>query len=880
MTTRDDLPTSITTAIRWPLFFTRLGMGAESVVRAFWPLWSVLFAGLAFLMLGLQDYLPLEAVWSVLGIIAAGSVWALIWGARRFSWPSQADALIRLDTTMPGNPILAALDSQAIGAEDAASLAVWKAHQARMTERLKDAKPAEPDLRVSKADPFALRYVALLSLLVAVVFGSVLRVQSVSAMGPTGSDLASGPTWEGWLEPPHYTGLPSIYLNDITAARLETPEGSRVTLRFYGEVGALSVNETISNRVSPVDTEDDVIAASVETAQEFDVVQSGIVQIDGPGGRSWDIVATPDRAPEVVLDGEIDVSYDGEAQIPFTATDDYAVAEGVARIELALTEVDRRYGLQVEPEQRAAIELPLPMPIAGDRSEFTETLIDNFSQHPWANLPVTLNMTVTDEADQMGEALPEVIDLPGRRFFDPMAAAIIELRQSILWNRENASDVALLMRAISHRPDDAFRSGTDYLRLRAILRRVEALSSVRMNDEQQAEIAQAMWDLALRLEEGDLDDALERLERAQDRLSEAMRNGASDQEIAELMQELREATDDYLRQLSRQAQQDQQDNPDQDMTQNQNTMEMSQNDLQEMMDRIQELMEEGRMAEAQEALEQLRQMMENMQVTQGQGQQGQSPGEQAMEGLAETLREQQGLSDQAFRDLQEQFNPGQGQQQGQQQPGQQGQQGQQPGQQGQGQQGQGQQGQNGQQQGQQQPGQGQGQNGQGQSLEESLADRQRELRNELNRQSQNLPGAGTEAGDAARDALDRAEGAMEGAEEALRENDLAGAIDNQSEAMEALREGMRNLGEAMAQQQQQGQGQQGMAEGADPGQQRDPLGRNVGSNGQIGSDESLLQGEDVYRRARELLDEIRRRSGDGERPSEELEYLERLLDRF
>ena len=154
------------------------------------------------------------------------------------------------------------------------------------------------------------------------------------------------------------------------------------------------------------------------------------------------------------------------------------------------------------------------------------------------------------------------------------------------------------------------------------------------------------------------------------------------------------------------------------------------------------------------------------------------------------------------------------------------------------------------------------------------------MRQELNRQTQNLPGAGTEAGDAARDALNRAEGAMEGAEEALRENDLAGAIDNQSEAMEALREGMRNLGEAMAEAQQQGQGQQGMAEGADPGQQRDPLGRNVGTNGQIGSNENLLQGEDVYRRARELLDEIRRRSGEGERPEEELEYLERLLDRF
>jgi hypothetical protein len=41
-----------------------------------------------------------------------------------------------------------------------------------------------------------------------------------------------------------------------------------------------------------------------------------------------------------------------------------------------------------------------------------------------------------------------------------------------------------------------------------------------------------------------------------------------------------------------------------------------------------------------------------------------------------------------------------------------------------------------------------------------------------------------------------------------------------------------------------------------------------------------LQGEDVYRRARELLDEIRKRSGEGARPDAELDYLRRLLDRF
>jgi hypothetical protein len=109
-----------------------------------------------------------------------------------------------------------------------------------------------------------------------------------------------------------------------------------------------------------------------------------------------------------------------------------------------------------------------------------------------------------------------------------------------------------------------------------------------------------------------------------------MRNGASDQEIAELMQELREATDDYMRQLAEQAAA----GPSRAAGPDQRTDADDAGRSAAMMDRIQELMEQGRMAEAQQALEELQQMMENMQVTQGQGQKGQqSPGQQAMEGL-------------------------------------------------------------------------------------------------------------------------------------------------------------------------------------------------------------------------------------------------------
>lgn len=829
--------------LKWPLRLTFSGLLAERITQAFWPLWSVCFVILALLLMGVHDAIPLEAVWTVGVGVVLSALAALVFAVRRFRVPTWQEASARLDDTLPGRPIAAISDTQAIGASDAASKAVWNAHVARMAERLKDAKAPEPDLRLSRRDPYALRYVALLVFLVAVMFGSVSRVGSVTELA-TGQNqtLATGPAWEGWVEPPLYTGKPSIYLNDVTQDVLAVPVGSRVSLRFYGDVGALTLHETVSERTENV-------PAATDPTQNFEVLTTGVLRIEGPGGREWTLEAIDDAPPEIEFDGTIVQGEAGRMEAPFIAKDDYGVTGGRIEITLDLPEVDRRHGLQIEPEPRENIVLDLPLTISGDRSDFTELVIDDFSKHPWANLPVSAELFASDAAGQEGLSAPQFVNLPGRRFFDPLAKAIVEQRRDLLWNRSNGRRVAQVLRAVSFKPENLFRSETAYLKLRFAVRRLETRVSLgRLGDDVVEELADVLWDLALAIEEGDLSDALERLRRAQDRLAEAIENGATDQEIAELMQELREAMQDYMRQLAEQS-----DPQDQQMAEGE-MQEMSSQDLQDMLDRLQELMEQGRMAEAQQLLNQLQQMMENMQVTQGQQGQ-QSPGQQAMEGLAETLREQQGLSDEAFNDLQEQFGP----------EGQNGQSQQNPGQQ----QGQGQE-------------QGEGQQPGGQSGQGSLADRQQALRQELDRQRQNLPGAGTPEGDAARESLGRAGEAMDEAEEALRNEDFAGALDNQADAMEALREGMRELAEQMAQQQQnQDGGNQGERTGRNnPDGARDPLGRDLGETGRIGSDEQILQGEDVYRRARELLDEIRRRSGDSERPTEELDYLRRLLDRF
>ena len=125
---------------------------------------------------------------------------------------------------------------------------------------------------------------------------------------------------------------------------------------------------------------------------------------------------------------------------------------------------------------------------------------------------------------------------------------------------------------------------------------------------------------------------------------------------------------------------------------------------------------------------------------------------------------------------------------------------------------------------------------------------------------------------------------MDGAEDALRNDNLAEAIDQQAKAMDALRNGLRLLNQALAENQmddlEEGQdAQMGNSEGRPESERRDPLGRQIGNSGQFGSEESILQDE-INRRAEELLQELRNRSSDQKRPQIELDYLRRLLERF
>ena len=817
--------------IETPLRLTLLGLWAERLCRAFWPLWSLVIAVLAALSLGMQDYLPLEAAWFGLVSAAVGGVWALVHGWRTFHRPTRDTALARLDAALPGQPIAALRDAQATGTADPASVAVWAAHRERMAARAARARTVQPNLKLASRDPYALRYLALTGLLIALMFGSIWRVASVTGLiSGNAAIAAAGPSWEGWAQSPAYTGKPTLYLNDITEATLSLPVGTRIQLRLYGEPGALILSETVSGRTE--------VPPASDPDQNFTVAQSGKISIDGAGGRSWTIAMMADAPPTVAPQGDIEREADGRFRQGFSVKDDYGVTAGQVSIALDLAAVDRRFGLLADPEPQTSVILDLPKPLRGAKNVYSEALVDDLSKHLFANLPVTLTFSVTDAAAQTGASAPLHVVLPGLRFFDPLAASLIELRRDLLWNRSNAARTSQILKAVTHLPDGFVTNQRAFLRLRTVMRELDA-NQIGLTPEKREELTAELWEIALLVENGDLASALERLRRAQDHLDEAIRNGADPAEIDKLMQELREATNDYIRQLAEEAKRNGTDEPQT----SENTQSMSQDQLQQMMDELQKLMKEGRTAEAAELAEKLRQFMENMRVTEGGKGNGQgSPNQQAMKNLGQTLRDQQDLSDDSFRDMQK-----------------------------------GQQGEGG--QTEPKPGEnGQGQNGQ------NLADRQKDLSDQLggiNREGR-LPGAGTPEGEAGRQELDRAGRAMTDAERALRQDDLPGALDSQAQAMEALRNGIQKFAEAQSKQDRRtGTAQSGQAPGMDnPSPGKDPLGRDSGQSAHIGSDRNLLQGEDVYRRAQNLLDEIRRRSGEQARPENERSYLKRLLDLF
>ncbi|HEX2633202.1 MAG TPA: TIGR02302 family protein [Bradyrhizobium sp.] len=782
----------------------------------------------------------------ILFVLAAlGAIFPLI----KFRWPSRDEGLSRLDrgSGIRHRPATALTDT--LATQDPFAQALWQAQRERTLASLKRIRAGLPSPRLPIHDPWALRALVAVMLVAAyVAAGDERMLRTEAAFDWNGVLSPANIRIDAWVTPPLYTGKPPIILSAAnkdagvpTAGPLPVPAGSTLIVRSSG--GTLDVlagggvAETQPAEQAPKGTNE----------RHFIISGDGTAHVRAPSGQpQWRFSAVPDRAPVISLAKDPERQARGSLQLSYKLDDDYGVTDAQAHFAVRRGDAPQGTSENSSAEARPLFEPPqfsLVLPNARTRNGVGQTVKD-LSEDPYAGADVTLTLTAKDEAGNEGRSEPFNMRLPERLFTKPLARALIEQRRILALDANQNSQVYAALDALMIAPELFTPEAGQYLGLYSVAHQLEAARG----DAALREVVASLWALAVTIEDGDITDVDKALRAAQDALKQALERGASDEEIKKLTDKLRAALDNFMRQLAEQLR----NNPQQlARPLDPNTRVMRQQDLENMIERMERLSRSGDKEAAKQLLEQLQQMLENLQMAQP-GDSGDGDMEQALNELGDMIRKQQQLRDKTFKQGQDSRRDRMRGKQGDQSM------------------------------------------GDLQQDQQALRDRLKKLQQELakrgmgqgqrgERGQQGQPGEQGEQGDQdgdGEDGLGQADSAMGDAGSSLGEGNADAAVDSQGKALDALRKGAQSLAQAMQQGEGQGQGAgPGMRVGRQQngGNQTDPLGRPLHGR-EFGDDFTVkIPGEIDVQRARRILEELRRRLADPQRPQLELDYIERLL---
>jgi len=274
---------------------------------------------------------------------------------------------------------------------------------------------------------------------------------------------------------------------------------------------------------------------------------------------------------------------------------------------------------------------------------------ENFARTRLAGLPARAVFSAVDAAGQASEIVISDLLLPSRFFSDPLAAGYAELSRDLAWSPGNADRAINIAHALTIRPENWFRNLRAFLIAQAAVNRMAMPDGVSMSPEQRGEAVALLWGTALTQEEGQLSLARERMRQTAENLAEALRRGASPEELARLLEEYRQALESFLRELAASGV----ETSEQMSANSAEARTLDQNQISAMLRNLEDLMNSGRISPAERLLAEMRRMFESMlagaALPEGAGE-GQS--RQDLERLQEALQMQQDLADDTFQSLQ------------------------------------------------------------------------------------------------------------------------------------------------------------------------------------------------------------------------------------
>ncbi len=814
-----------TPSIGWRLALARLALAWERVWSRIWPPAA---AAAVFVVVALLDGFSLLPGWlHALALLAfAGAAGLGLHRAlRTVAWPTRLDALRRIETAsrLEHRPLEALEDRLPDHGGTSETRLLWQAHRAQMAGRLRNLRTGMPEPGLAARDPWALRAALAAMLVVGLAVAGPeagLRLERALVPKVAFSDGTPDVRFEIWITPPAYTQFAPVFplRNRRTAtevppggqapagpSEISVPSGSVLTATVTGGRGEAAID--FDGTAAPFTASEPGNRKATRI-----LAKSGrlTILLDGKRLGSWMIRSIADMPPDISLPEPPQPFARGTLRVTYTGSDDYGIT-GLRG------EIRRTYerGAVVGKE---VSELELPVPPA-DAREFTENVFQDFAPHPWSGLPVVLRVFARDAAGQETGSNEINLILPEREFRKPVARRIIAERRRLTTSPERRSEIVRNLGRIGSRPGSYDHDRVVFMGLafaRARLAHEEGDSAI-------PPVRDLLWDTALRVEDGGLSISERELLRAQEALRDALARNAPNAELERLMQELRQALSDYLRELRRSLASMPRD---QEATPTDPGRMFRAEDLQNMLRQIDQMMRSGARDAAAQMLSQLRQMLENLRNARLRPMSPDAQfGNRTLRQLQEMIRRQGRLMDRTFRQSR------------------------------------------------------QGRRGGDDGMRQGLRE-QRSLQEMLQRLRQALQGRLPADGQAA-GALEQAQQAMGEAADALGQGRPGRAVGPQGRAMDALRRAgqgvMRELGNRPG---ERGPGR-GFGRFNPLDTMRDPLGRDW-EEGEGGEDTRRINIPDrsLMKKTREILDELRRRAGQRHRTADELEYIERLLERF
>ena len=438
---------------------------------------------------------------------------------------------------------------------------LWYAHKYFLLNSVRDIRVPLPSPSMAEKDPRGFRFFIPILLIVSLFasYGEIHKRVSI-AFSPSIPVLFKNLKINFWVIPPLYTGVaPEFFEKQIKELELRNQEKER-TISIFGVERPINI---------PVDSK---IIVQLGGSRILPLISIGSRKLSGEN-LTYESKKIFQAATKIVMKDietreiRIQLNQHIEVLVPIIVQEDKAPTVGflrspsrTANARLGVQfEVNDDYGISkaefigVRPKSanssnRNLLEIRETLPVPSGDHSFQAFFNKDFSGHPWAGLPVLVRLEASDQRAQIGSTEQILTVLPERIFNHPVAQKLAEIKKKIsILDDQTRKEISGSLEDLLGKPMHFNQDFSIYLGIKIVAIRLKGdISKMLFSD-----IQKLLWDMALHIEDGEYAIAANDMVSSHGTVMKALNGDVTGKELNRLMDNMTLAIRNFIDQLKK-----------------------------------------------------------------------------------------------------------------------------------------------------------------------------------------------------------------------------------------------------------------------------------------------------------------------------------------